>query len=141
MNRHLVFFCVLFLFLQASALPSRGQPARDEVAEILDKISNEMKVGNYKALLPLLFENVYISIDDATARYPKKGAERILRRFFEENPPEDYSYIHHGHSSEWQVYYIARYVSSAGNYRVYWFFKKKQNDYQVYSISFTSEAP
>lgn len=142
MIKRVVLLGGLFFFLGMkctfSQVPEDAKE-EDEVTRVLEKISAGMKTGNYKDLLPMLFDRVYINLNNDPSRYTKREAEAILAIFVKKNPPSDYSYIHHGSSSEQQLYYIARYLSANTAYRVSWFLKKHRSTYRIYSVSFIKE--
>ena len=104
------------------------------------EIEEAFRLGSAKVLTKRLSKAVYISMGGETSkRYDRKSATRFLKDFFQQNPPLNYLKVHHGLSSENQLYYIALYTTSRTQYRLYLLMKGKKKNYQIHSIDISEE--
>lgn len=86
-------------------------------SNIPKEITESIKKGDSKALTAFLNENIEMAILNDEGIYSKQQAEQVLKKFFENNPPTDFSIIHIG-GKESSRYAIGEYKSNNKNYRI-----------------------
>lgn len=107
--------------------------------EVIADIGTAMKAGSAKELIKFANNTIEIKINGESSNYSKARAEVILRKFFDENSPENFNYIHQGSSPEGLKYTIGRYTHSSGGYRVVMFIKKIGDKYLIDTLNFSQE--
>ena len=120
MNRIVVLFTTLLL--------SFGIQAQDAVK---DKVVQAMKTGNSKELATHFIPNIDLTVKETADVYSKAQAEQIVRKFFNDNPPVDLVIEHTGVSKVGDKYYIGILRTTTGYFRVTFFLKKTDVDFQV----------
>ena len=120
----LTLICVLIL-----------SPVQDET---MKNIGTAIKAGSSKELIKFCNETVEIKINGESSNYSRPQAEVILRKFFNENPAKEFTYIHQG-ASEGLNYTIGRYTHENGAYRVVMFIKKIDDKYLIDTLNFSQE--
>lgn len=120
----LTLICVLIL-----------SPVQDET---MKNIGTAIKAGSSKELINFCNETVEIKINGESSNYSRPQAEVILRKFFNENPAKEFTYIHQG-ASEGLNYTIGRYTHENGAYRVVMFIKKIDDKYLIDTLNFSQE--
>jgi uncharacterized protein YycO len=115
---------MLFTFL----LMAFGVQAQDAVK---DKVVEAMKTGNSKELATHFIPNIDLTVKETADVYSKAQAEQIVRKFFNDNPPVDLVIEHNGVSKVGDKYYIGILRTSTGYFRVTFFLKKTEADFQV----------
>jgi hypothetical protein len=120
MNRIVVLFTALLLAF--------GIQAQDAVK---DKVVQAMKTGNSKELATHFIPNIDLTVKETADVYSKAQAEQIVRKFFNDNPPVDLVIEHTGVSKVGDKYYIGILRTTTGYFRVTFFLKKTDADFQV----------
>ena len=120
MNRIVVLFTTLLL--------SFGIQAQDAVK---DKVVQAMETGNSKELATHFIPNIALTVKETADVYSKAQAEQIVRKFFNDNPPVDLVIEHTGVSKVGDKYYIGILRTTTGYFRVTFFLKKTDVDFQV----------
>ncbi|MEZ4739923.1 MAG: DUF4783 domain-containing protein [Flavobacteriales bacterium] len=120
MNRIVVLFTTLLLAF--------GVQAQDAVK---DKVVQAMKTGNSKELATHFIPNIDLTVKETADVYSKAQAEQIVRKFFNDNPPVDLVIEHTGVSKVGDKYYIGILRTTTGYFRVTFFLKKTDADFQV----------
>ena len=120
MNRIVVLFTTLLL--------SFGIQAQDAVK---DKVVQAMKTGNSKELATHFIPNIDLTVKETADVYSKAQAEQIVRKFFNDNPPVDLVIEHTGVSKVGDKYYIGILRTTTGYFRITFFLKKTDVDFQV----------
>ena len=115
---------VLFTFL----IMAFGVQAQDAVK---DKVVEAMKTGNSKVLATHFIPNIDLTVKETTDVYSKAQAEQIVRKFFNDNPPVDLVIEHNGVSKVGDKYYIGILRTTMGYFRVTFFLKKTEAEFQV----------
>ncbi|MCB0769447.1 MAG: DUF4783 domain-containing protein [Flavobacteriales bacterium] len=115
---------VLFTFL----IMAFGVQAQDAVK---DKVVEAMKTGNSKVLATHFIPNIDLTVKETTDVYSKAQAEQIVRKFFNDNPPVDLVIEHNGVSKVGDKYYIGILRTTTGYFRVTFFLKKTEAEFQV----------
>lgn len=106
--------------------------------ETVKDIGTALKAGSSKELIKFCNQTVEIKINGESSNYSKAQAEVVLRNFFTNNPPKDFSYIHQG-ASQGLKYTIGRYTHDNGAYRVVMFIKKIEDKYLIDTLNFSQE--
>ncbi len=106
--------------------------------EAVKDIGTALKAGSSKELIKFCNQTVEIKINGESSNYSKAQAEVVLRNFFSQNPPKDFSYIHQG-ASQGLKYTIGRYTHDNGAYRVVMFIKKIEDKYLIDTLNFSQE--
>lgn len=105
-----------------------GLQAQDAVK---DQVVLAMKTGNSKDLAAHFIPNIDLTVKDAADVYSKAQAEQILRKFFNDHPPVDLVIEHSGVSKFGDKYFIGILRTRSGYFRVTFFLKKTETDFQV----------
>ncbi|MEM9896732.1 MAG: DUF4783 domain-containing protein [Bacteroidota bacterium] len=104
------------------------------------EIKTALSIGSAKELVKFCNATVEIKINDESSNYSTNQAEAILKKFFDENPPTSFDYIHQGSTDENIAYTIGRYVSSTSKtFRVVTFIKQSGSKYLIDTLNFSEE--
>ncbi|MDE0472559.1 MAG: DUF4783 domain-containing protein [Ekhidna sp.] len=98
-----------------------------------------MKAGSAKELINFCNATMEIRINGESTNYDKNQAKVTLRNFFNEYPPQDFSYTVKGSSSDNLKYTIGVYTHEKGSFRVVMFIKKIDNAYLIDTLNFSKE--
>ncbi len=90
-----------------------------------------MKTGNSRDLATHFIPNIDLTVKDNADVYSKAQAEQILRKFFNDHPPVDLVIEHSGVSKFGDKYFIGILRTRSGYFRVTFFLKKMDDDFQV----------
>ncbi len=96
-----------------------------------DKVVFAMKTGNSRDLAALFIPNIDLTVKENADVYSKAQAEQILRKFFNDHPPVDMVIEHSGVSKFGDKYFIGILRTKNGYFRVTFFLKKMESDFQV----------
>jgi len=105
----------------------------------LKNIGLTLKNASARGLIKVSADPLTIKLNNASNSYRKAQAEGQLRKFFQDNPPTNFSYIHQGSSREGLRYCIGKYTMKKGSYRVVLLIKQQGSDYLVDQITLTRE--
>jgi uncharacterized protein YycO len=114
--------------LFALVLPFTGLQAQEVVK---DKVVLALKTGNSRDLAMHFIPNIDLTIKETADVYSKAQAEQILRKFFNDHPPVDLVIEHSGVSKFGDKYFIGILRTRSGYFRVTFFLKKMDDDFQV----------
>ena len=107
--------------------------------KVLEDIGVSLKNGSARELIKFCADPLTIKLNNSSNSYAKAQAEGQLRRFFQDNPPSNFSYIHQGSSRERLRYCIGKYSMRKNSYRVVLLIKQQGSDYLVEQITLTKE--
>ena len=96
-----------------------------------DQVVAALKAGTSKDLAALFIPNIDLTVRETSDVYSRTQAEQILRKFFNENPPIDLVIEHSGVSKFGDKYFIGILRTRTGYFRVTFFLKKGDEDFQV----------
>lgn len=116
-------FLLLVLPLVFSGLYAQGS--------VKDQVVSAIGSGNAAALGRHLVANVDMTLPSASDYYSKAQAEQILRKFFDEHPPNGLTIVHEGTNRMGDSYYIGNLPTQKGDFRVTFFLKKAGAGFQV----------
>ena len=126
--RAILAFCVLM-----TVIPSHGQ-------DVFAPVKTAIRAGNSEDLGRQLNATVGVDVNGKQANYSKAQAEMVLRDFFRDNPPADFSIIHTGASQDGALQFaIGKYVSGKNTFSVLVRIKTSGKTRQVHDISFVKE--
>ena len=126
--RAILVFCVLM-----TVIPSHGQ-------DVFAPVKTAIRAGNSEDLGRQLNATVGVDVNGKQANYSKAQAEMVLRDFFRDNPPADFSIIHTGASQDGALQFaIGKYVSGKNTFSVLVRIKTSGKTRQVHDISFVKE--
>jgi hypothetical protein len=108
-------------------------------ADVITQVKETIKAGSAKELSKFLNQTIDVTIDDKVESYSKAQAEFVLRDFFKQHPPSEFSIIHQGSSKGGQPFAIGQYKSSSDTYRVFMKIKAVSSQQLVHEISFVKE--
>jgi len=108
-------------------------------ADIFDDIALAIKSGNCKDVAKYFGTRVELKIDDVENIYSKAQAEMILKNFFNENPPVNFSIKHRGASEKGLPYIIGYLQTTTGKYRTYFLFKEIEGKLYIQELQFEKE--
>lgn len=95
--------------------------------------------GDVETISLYLGSSIEICYLDEVDFYDQKKARAMLTSFFKENIPTAYKEIHSGSSKGSSYYTIGLLTTNKGQYRVYLYFKKDQQDLTIQEIRFDLE--
>jgi len=107
--------------------------------DVVAQVKETIKAGSAKELVKYFNQTVDISLDANTQTYSKTQAEFVLRDFFKQNPPSEFSIVHQGSSKGGLPYAIGQYKSGGNAYRVFIKIKTVDRSQLVHEISFSKE--
>ncbi|HMC98183.1 MAG TPA: DUF4783 domain-containing protein [Flavobacteriales bacterium] len=119
----------------ATLLLSLGLQAQDVVK---DQVVLAMKTGNSKDLATHFIANIDLTVKETADVYSKAQAEQILRKFFNDHPPVDLVIEHSGVSKFGDKYFIGILRTRDAYFRVTFFLKKTDADFQVKQLRIES---
>jgi len=126
--RAILVFCVLM-----TVIPSHGQ-------DVFAPVKTAIRAGNSEDLGRQFNTTVGVDVNGKQANYSKAQAEMVLRDFFRDNPPADFSIIHTGASQDGALQFaIGKYVSGKNTFSVLVRIKTSGKTRQVHDISFVKE--
>jgi len=95
--------------------------------------------GNVKGLVKYFSSTIEIRTEEQEGTFSKQQAEIVLRKFFKNNPPKSFTYLHKGVSPGGAKYAIGNYKSSNMSFRVYIKMKKINDQYLIDTIDISEE--
>jgi hypothetical protein len=110
-----------------------------ETSDTFRNIEIAMKAGSARELVKLFNDTVELKIDGDISNYSRNQSEVVLRKFFQQHPARNFSYIHQGSSPEGLRYAIGKYEFDGGSYRVVMFLKEADGSYKIDTLNFTRE--
>jgi hypothetical protein len=102
-------------------------------AQVPDEILQSLKTGNSKTLSEYFNQNVEMVVLENDNVYSKAQAQQIVNKFFNSNPPENFTIIHQG-GKEGAQYVIGNLVTSKGTFRVYFLLKKSSGKEYIHQL-------
>ena len=108
-------------------------------AEIFAPIKDALKAGSAKEAVKYFNQSLDVNLEGEVKTYSKAQAEFVLRDFFKNHPPSDFSIVHTGSSKGGLQYAIGNYKSGIDMYNVLIRVKQSGNNYLVHEISFVKE--
>lgn len=106
---------------------------------LLEDIGTSLKNGSARELIKFCANPLTIKMNNSSDSYPREQAEATLRKFFLDNPPSNFSYVHQGSSDESLRYCIGKYTMKQGSYRVVLLLKQQSSGFLVDTITLTKE--
>lgn len=107
--------------------------------DVVAQVKETIKAGSAKELVKYFNQSVDVTLDANTQTYSKTQAEFVLRDFFKQHPPSDFSIVHQGSSKGGLPYAIGQYKSNTESYRVFIKIKTVSKAQLVHEISFSKE--
>ena len=117
------------LILALSCLTASGQ----EQASIPAGISNAIRSGNASELARYMNSTIELLLLEKEDFYKKNVAENILKDFFREYQPKDFTIRHQGAKNDAQ-YAIGNLKTEKGDFRVYFLLKKVGQELLIHQI-------
>lgn len=108
-------------------------------SDVISQLNETIKAGSAKELAKFLNQNVDITLEGKLQSYSKAQAEFVLRDFFKNNPPSEYSVIHQGASKGGQLFAIGQYKSAASVYQIFMKIKTVGSQQLVDDIRITKQ--
>ena len=104
----------------------------------ISNITSAFSSGSSNELTQYLDEKVELSFrwNNTREQYSKVVAISKLKKFFTENPSDNFSIVHKGGSKDLK-YFIGLYSSEDKTYRVYCLMKKQAEEYKISEIEFS----
>ncbi|MBX7093159.1 MAG: DUF4783 domain-containing protein [Flavobacteriales bacterium] len=114
---------VSFLMLIATGLFAQ--------ADITDQVAGYIKTANVKELAKHFADNIDLAVEEVDDIYSRAQAEQILKKFFDKNPPKNFTIAHSGTSKLGIEYRIGDLETANGKFRVHINLKKVGDVYQI----------
>lgn len=121
---------VALIFFACIAFVVKAQP--------YDKIFRAFEKGDVETIAQHFDEHVDIAILQTEGIYSKAQAKIILKNFFSANTPSTFRTQHQG-GSEQSKYIIGNLKTSKNSYRVYFLFKKDNQQYIIQKIKIEND--
>ena len=94
------------------------EPTPEAVQQTFESVMiNSFKAGNALKISSYFGDNVDLSITDKENLYSRSQAEQILKNFFSQHKPSNFSIMHKGKSGQTQ-YFIGELKTGDGEFRV-----------------------
>ena len=119
------------------AISSLTVSAQDQ-AKIPDGISMAIKAGNAAELSKYMNSTIELLLLNKEDFYKKNVAETILKDFFAEYQTKDFTIRHQGAKNDAQ-YAIGNLKTEKGDFRVYFLFKKVDQELLIHQIRIESD--
>ena len=107
--------------------------------DVINQVKETIKAGSAKELSRYLHNTVDVTLEGNVQSYSKAQAEFVLRDFFKQHPPSEFSIIHQGSSKGGQPFAIGQFKSGGETYRVFMKIKAINSQQLVHEISFAKE--
>lgn len=105
--------------------------------DVPSDIVNAFKTGDASAIASYFNSTIELTIYNKEEIYSKTQAERILKDFFINNPPTQFSIIHQG-GKETSRYAIGSLVSGSKNFRVTFLLKSTNSKIFIHQLRIES---
>lgn len=115
----------LFILISISFASARGQNGEK------DAISAAIKSGDPQKIAVYFMPSVDLTVESAEDVYSKDQAEMIIRKFFENHIPKDFTLKHEGKSKLEDHYYIGTLKTDKNDYRLTFFLKKNEGEFRI----------
>ncbi len=126
---------LILLGLLVALCGSFNEPVQDVFAAL----KPVLKAGDAQKLATYLNSSTDITIGTTKAPYGKAQAEIVLRDFFRDNPPADFTIVHTGSSKAGLKFAIGQYKSGKATYSVLIRMKETDKNWLIHEISFVAE--
>lgn len=107
--------------------------------KMLDDISAALRTGNAPALAAYFHATLDVTVLQKQGTYSKSQAEQVVKGFFTDNKPSNFTINHNGTSGEGSKYIIGALATSTGEYRVYIYFKNLNGVELIQTLRFETE--
>ena len=104
-----------------------------------EKISELILSGNASGLAEHFSPTLDIGLPDKDQDYSKEQGERVIKEFFEKNPPSGFSIEEEGELGDDSHFIIASYVSGKSNFQAYLILKQKEKEWVITKLKFEKE--
>lgn len=122
-----------------SFLTFTSQSMKDFINDVFDDIALAIKSGNCKEVAKYFNSRVELKINNKEDIYSKTQAEMILKEFFSNNPPVNFTIRHKGASAKGLPYIIGDLETTNGHFRTYFLFKEIGGDLFIQELQFEKE--
>ena len=109
-------------------------------ADITPRISDAFKHGDAHTIAENFMLIMDMTILDQEGSFDNLEAEKMLSKFFAQNPPKDFSVKHQGTSKLNDQYRIGDLVTSKGIYRITFFIKKVGTQMKIIQVKIESDV-
>lgn len=124
---------VLFMLLLVSvAVLTQAQ-------DLFTNIKPILKAGDARQLAGYLNANIDITIGANRAPYSRAKAETVMRDFFRQNPPSDFTILHTGSSKAGLRFAIGNYKSGKKEFSVLIRIRETEKSWLIHEMSFVAE--
>lgn len=107
--------------------------------KMLDDISAALRTGNAPALAAYFHATLDVTVLQKQGTYSKSQAEQVVKGFFTDNKPSNFTINHNGTSGEGSKYIIGELTTASGEYRVYIYFKNLNGAELIQTLRFETE--
>jgi len=109
------------------------------LADVFDDIALAIKSGNYREVAKYFGTRVELKINNADNMYSKAQAELILKEFFDNNPPVNFTIKHKSNASKGLQYVIGYLQTTTGKFRTYILLKEYDSKLYIQEMQFDKE--
>lgn len=108
-------------------------------ASVITNVRDAIRAGSSRELTKHFNDMVELNLEGKTSNYSKEQATFVLKKFFEEHPTSNFTYIHQGVSKDGIQYAIGSYAHASGSFRVYMLVKQVGGQYKVTQLNIDKE--
>lgn len=116
-----------------------GGHALAQQAEVILQATEAIKAGSARELARFFPASLDITLEGKPSNYSRAQAELVLRDFFRNHPPDEFSLIHRGQSKGGQPFAIGQYKSGGSTFRVWLKVRVNGNQQVIEEISFVKQ--
>jgi len=106
---------------------------------ITDSLATAFKTGNSSEIAKYFNNSVDLSIPGNEGVYSNTQAKLILKTFFQNNKPTDFSIVHNGDSKNNSHYSIGKLSTSKGIFRTYILYKEVNKKVTILELKIESD--
>jgi hypothetical protein len=104
-------------------------------ADIFDEIAIALKSGNASEVSKYFDTSIELRTLGKSNVYSKNQAEMVLKDFFDNNQPKNFTVIHRGASAKGARYAIGNLETAKGTYRTYLYIKDVSGKLYIQELS------
>lgn len=130
MNRTVTAFFIIYLSASSFVFAQK---------EAINSVRIALKAGNSKELVKYFNDPATLEMNGERIKYSRSQAESVMKQFFQDYPPTEFSIKHQGASTKDTPYIIGQYFHDQGDYRVLIKFRDLNSMYKVDLIIFYKE--
>lgn len=127
----------VFSFALALAICSSFIEVDRSLQDLFNKLTSSIAIGSAEEIINHCYSSVELETPESRGIYSKSQAEQILKRFFDQHPPQSFELEHQGYSNSGSKFAVGKYTDTGDEtFRLSIFAKKNEGIYQVHELRF-----